>query len=58
MRATARRALYYALWPAEKALDLLGWLWRASCALIIASNPVLLATWILRRGKRRERKDE
>jgi len=55
---TRRRVLYWALWPAEKALDLLGWLWRASCALIIASHPALLATWILRRDKRRERKDE
>ena len=55
---TARRALYWALWPLEKASDLLGWLWRASCALIIASNPVLLAMWILRRDKRRHEEDK
>jgi len=58
MRATARRALYYALWPVEKALDLLGWLWRVLRAVVIASHPALLAMWILRRDKRRERKDE
>jgi len=58
MRTTARRALYYALWPVEKALDLLGWLWRASCALIIASNPLFLAMWILRRDKRRREEDK
>lgn len=54
----ARRVLYWALWPLEKALDLLGWLWRASCALIIASNPVLLAGWILRRDRRRREEDK
>jgi len=55
---TARRALYWALWPLEKAFDVLAWSGRALRALIIASHPALLATWIVRRGKRRERKDE
>lgn len=55
---TGRRALYYALWPLEWALVVLGWLWRGLRALVIASNPVLLAMWILGRDRRRERKDE
>ncbi|MBA7703809.1 hypothetical protein ES703_112603 [subsurface metagenome] len=53
-----RRVLYWALWPLEKALDLLGWLWRVSLALIIVSNPVFLAMWILGRDKRRREEDK
>ena len=54
----ARRALYYALWPLEKAFDFLAWAGRVLGALIIASNPVLLAMWILRRDKRRQKEDK
>jgi hypothetical protein len=55
---TARRVLYYALWPVEKALYLLALAGRALRALFIASHPGLLAMWILRRDKRRREEDE
>ena len=55
---TRRRVLYWALWPVEQLLVGLAWLGRASWALIIASNPVLLAMWILRRDKRRQEEDK
>jgi hypothetical protein len=53
-----RRALYWALWPLEKVFDVLAWSGRALRTLIIASNPALLAMWILRRDKRRREEDE
>lgn len=53
-----KRALYYALWPLEQAFVGLAWLGRVSWALIIASNPALLAMWILRRDKRRQKEDQ
>uniref|UniRef100_A0A6M3LUD2 Uncharacterized protein n=1 Tax=viral metagenome TaxID=1070528 RepID=A0A6M3LUD2_9ZZZZ len=55
---TARRALYWALWPLEKAFDFLAWTGRLLWALIVASHPALLAMWILRRDKRRQEEDK
>lgn len=62
---TARRVLYWALWPVEKLFLGLAWLGRLCKgpsrllpALFIVSNPVLLAFWITGRHKRRREEDE
>ncbi len=57
-----RRALYYALWPLQAAVDTLTWVIRAWATvtrplwwLFIASNPLLLAFYLMRRGDRHQK---
>jgi hypothetical protein len=49
-----RKVLYYGLWPFEKVAFFLGWLVRVLRMLVIVTNPVFLAIYLVnRRGNRK-----
>lgn len=50
-----RKLLYYALWPVEVFAFAVAGMGRALKWLLIASNPVLLALYLSRREKKRDR---
>lgn len=54
----ARRILYYALLPVEWAAYLVQGTWSVLKWLIIVSNPLFLAIWLMNRNNRdRDRKE-
>ena len=54
----ARRLVYWALWPVEQVVVALEGMWRLTMFLVIASNPVFLALWLMRRRKRERERQE
>jgi hypothetical protein len=53
-----RKILYYALWPVEQLFYFLSWLGRWLKMLIIVSNPIFLAIYLMNRERRRGKENE